>query len=222
MIIHRAAALEQIAGPLLADAIDASIAATGRCRLGLPGGSTPGPTLRWLADHLPASSRAGLWVTWVDERNVPLSDPLSNHHLAARSGLLDAAARTLPMCDGGPLADAQTRFTAAFAADFDGALDVVLLGVGGDGHIASLFPGHRALEARGLCVAITDSPKPPAERLSLTLPVLEAVSVAVLLARGSEKAAALVPGSALPIGRYQPIGAYHHVLDDAAAAALGK
>ena len=97
-----------------------------------------------------------------------------------------------------------------------------LLGVGGDGHIASLFPSHPALEATGLCVAITDSPKPPPQRLSLSLPVLAAVSHAVLLARGSGKASVLARGTdpALPIGRYQPHGAYHWVIDHAAGAAL--
>ncbi|MFT5683475.1 MAG: 6-phosphogluconolactonase [Myxococcota bacterium] len=221
MRIHRSTPLSAVAGPLLAEAITAFIAQTGRCRLGLSGGSTPAGTMSWLGANLSGAALAGLWITWVDERNVPLRHPDSSHRLAAETGLLNHAGMVLPMCFGGELSDEKEAFDTAFAADFDGGLDIALLGVGPDGHIASLFPGHPGLSATGLSVAISDSPKPPLQRLSLTLPVLEAVTVAMLLARGAGKAEALSRADpSTPISRYRPTGYYHWVLDEAAAAAL--
>ncbi len=71
-------------------------------------------------------------------------------------------------------------------------LDLILLGVGADGHVCSLFPGHPALHERTrLVVAVTDAPKPPPHRLTLTLPALAAARSIVVCAFGSEKAAAI-------------------------------
>jgi 6-phosphogluconolactonase len=95
----------------------------------------------------------------------------------------------------------------------------VLLGIGADGHLASLFPGHPGLDDPGPIVAVSDAPKPPPERLSLSLPVLERVSVAVLVVTGEDKGAVLARAERerLPIGRYTPAGTCHWVLDPAAA-----
>jgi 6-phosphogluconolactonase len=70
-------------------------------------------------------------------------------------------------------------------------LDFVLLGVGEDGHVASLFPGHPALQADGLTVGIHDSPKPPPERVSLTLEAIRDAGRVMIMATGKGKADAV-------------------------------
>ena len=126
---------------------------------------------------------------------------------------------------GGTLAEARAAFEAVLRGPLAGGVDVVLLGAGPDGHIGSLFPGQPALdEQQRLCAAVADSPKPPPERLTLTLPVLDAARWVILLARGENKAAALRRAwdgdASLPLGRLAPRGHYHWVLDEAAAQSL--
>jgi 6-phosphogluconolactonase len=71
-------------------------------------------------------------------------------------------------------------------------LDLVLLGVGPDGHVASLFPGHRALsEENQFALPIVDAPKPPPRRLTLTLPILANAERVIVMALGSSKAAVM-------------------------------
>ena len=70
-------------------------------------------------------------------------------------------------------------------------LDLVVLGVGEDGHTASLFPAHSALHAQGLAVGIHDAPKPPPQRVTLTLPALQAARRVIILATGAGKAEAV-------------------------------
>jgi 6-phosphogluconolactonase len=81
-------------------------------------------------------------------------------------------------------------------------LDVVLLGVGPDGHVGSLFPGHALLsESRRLVAAVEDSPKPPPWRLTLTLPALAAAHLVVVAAFGEAKAAVVREGLRDPASR---------------------
>lgn len=228
-------ALARVAADRLIAAINAAIAKGGRARLGLSGGSTPGPILRHLARELPAEVYPRLRVTWVDERHLPLVGAggdwrdypaESNLRLAYEAWLGGSPAPdvVLPLSTGRDLDEDLARFDAAFQRGFDGGLDVVLLGAGPDGHIASLFPGHEGLDAQGACLAIRDSPKPPPQRISLSLPVLEAAGAVILVARGVSKAAMLARAhardEALPLGRLTPRGAYEWVLDRGAASAL--
>lgn len=112
---------------------------------------------------------------WVDERAVPADDPESNYGIAERmllSPLGAKAPRALRMpADMPDLGKAAMRYDDLLAAELsERPLDLALLGIGEDGHIASLFPGHAALTQNDLrAVAVEDAPKPPKRRLSLTM-----------------------------------------------------
>jgi 6-phosphogluconolactonase len=115
-------------------------------------------------------------VFWADERAVPPDDPESNFGLAERMLLSPLAARAphairMP-AENADLAQAAQWYDHALATALnDGPLDLAILGVGEDGHICSLFPGHKALLEDDLrVVAIEDAPKPPPRRLSLSMP----------------------------------------------------
>jgi 6-phosphogluconolactonase len=116
-----------------------------------------------------------LTLFWADERAVPVDDPDSNYGLAERmllSPLGARAPRAIRMpADTPQLGQAALWYDDALATELKGGpLDLAILGVGEDGHVCSLFPGHKALLVQDLrTVAIEDSPKPPARRLSLTL-----------------------------------------------------
>jgi len=180
------------AATLLARAVDETVATRGAAHLALSGGSTPrrcyellGPLVEdWRAVHL--------W--FCDERCVPPDDPLSNSRMAREA--LDAPGATWHRIPGELGAAAAA---AAYERELaDVVLDAALLGIGEDGHTASLFPGHPALAAAGRAVAVHDAPKPPPERVSLTLQALNGARELVLLVTGREKAPALAAALAEP------------------------
>lgn len=212
--------------------LEETIARTGRCRLGLSGGGTPQGLYAWLGENLGPEIHEALWVTWVDERLVPVSGPgwrgqgeASNARMAFERWLAEAPipdAQILMMHEGGAPEAEGARFEARFAQDFGGALDGVILGAGPDGHIASWFPGRA--EPLGGCVSVVeDSPKPPPVRMTLTRRVLERVRWSVLLAGGAAKGEVLGQAyrgeAGTPLAAYRPDGRYLWYVDEAAAAA---
>jgi 6-phosphogluconolactonase len=172
---------------------------------------------------------------WVDERAVPPSDPESNYGVAHTEWLEPAR---VPMqsihrmsADGPDLASAAVAYGEDLTRvlGHPARLDFVLLGVGPDGHVASLFPGHSALsDERRMVVPVVDAPKPPARRLTLTLPVLAGAERVVVMAMGESKAAAMQesierPDSSLPLARMLQRAERSLVLvDEAAASRMGR
>jgi 6-phosphogluconolactonase len=142
----------------------------------LSGGSTAVMFLGALRNAQVDWSRISLF--WVDERAVPPDHPDSNYGAAYRlllGPLGQKAPRAFRMPAEHPdLGDAAVHYDQVLARELRGGpLDLAILGIGEDGHICSLFPGHRALMAEGRVVAVDDAPKPPPRRLSLTLAYLK-------------------------------------------------
>jgi 6-phosphogluconolactonase len=210
ILIHRDGELlaQAVAARLVTRLVDA-VAAKGLAHLVLTGG---GIGTQVLAELAAAPARDAVdWrrvqVWWGDERFLPTGDPERNQ-TSARTALLDHVdvlaehVHPMPGPDGpdGPdpeaAADryARTLRTAAQPEDRVGVprFDVILLGIGPDAHVASLFPGLPALyEEVRTAVAVRGAPKPPPVRLSLTLPAIRAASDVWILASGAEKARAV-------------------------------
>ena len=178
-----------------ADAVAAKAAAEiaealrkGARTLVLAGGTTPRECYELLAEMEVEWGRVS--ILFGDERCVRPDHPDSNYRMA-REALLDrvspATVYRMP-AELGP--DEGARLYAQVVATVS-PLDVVVLGVGEDGHTASLFPGHPALKAPGLTVGIHDSPKPPPGRVTLTLAALQAARIVLILATGAGKADAV-------------------------------
>jgi 6-phosphogluconolactonase len=221
----------------LADEIGAAAAAAiaerGLFSIALPGGSVATECFPALA-ALPLEWHR-VHFFWADERAVDPSDPDSNYGLAARlwlgpAGVPDTSVHGMPADRADP--DDEDDFEAAadaYSAEIVRVLgpvpvlDVALLGMGPDGHVASLFPGHRLLaEADRMVAAVTDSPKPPPRRLTLTLPVLARARRLIVVAFGRAKADALGEalggaGSLLPVALLLRRAASALVLADEAA-----
>jgi 6-phosphogluconolactonase len=203
-----------------------AIAARGRFLLAVAGGSvTERIVPAWIAADVDWSRCD---ILWVDERAVPPEHSDSNFGLAWRRGLdrLPAVRVHRLHAEGDDLEG------AAAAAEVDlrellGAparVDLALVGVGDDGHVASLFPGHPALaERERWIVAVDDAPKPPPRRLTWTLRAFSAVDLLVVAAFGAAKAAAVAAAreperSELPIARVARAASRRWLLVDDAAA----
>ena len=209
VIVHRDAELlaKAVAARLVTRLVDAA-AARGTASLVLTGGGIGTAVLAELA-AAPARDAVDwrhLDVWWGDERFVPSGDKERNE-TGARAALLDHVdvdpARVHPMAPSdGPDGDDPDAAAARYATWLTEAatpedhgpvpsFDVLLLGIGPEGHIASLFPGMPALYDERSVVAVRNSPKPPPTRLSLTLPSINAAKEVWILASGKEKAGAV-------------------------------
>jgi 6-phosphogluconolactonase len=172
----------------------------GVARLALSGGGTPELTYRLLGEQPQALAQTEIW--FADERCVAADDPQSNYRLALETliGPACVEASRVHRMPGelGPARGAQAyehelREQAAPSAGGVPVLDVIVLGIGPDGHVASLFPGSQTLEAseETLCLGVSDSPKPPPERITLSLGVLRSARGCLMLATGASKADAV-------------------------------
>jgi 6-phosphogluconolactonase len=195
--------LAQEAAAWMARSLQDALAARPRASLALSGGGTPAPAYRALADMKLPWERVD--VFFVDERFVPPDHADSNYRLAEDSLLkpLRLPSAQVFRMEG----EREDRDAAArdYEAKLPPVLDVVLLGMGPDGHTASLFPGHPALEERERRVLAVVGPKPPPWRMTLTLPVLLSARAVLNLVAGAGKAdavrRALAGDVALPAAR---------------------
>ncbi len=227
----------------IARALREAVERRGVAHLSLAGGSTPRRAYELLGGLLDDWSAVELW--YGDERCVGPEDPESNHRLVADSLLasLPGPSRPLEHRIAGELGPEEgARAYAALLrervppateggvggrADGLPSLDLALLGLGEDGHTASLFPGHPEVEdgSSALCLPVHGAPKPPPERVTLSLPVLRAARGCLLLVTGAGKAPALASVLAGPDPR-APASLLASerlfvVADAAAASAMG-
>lgn len=249
-VARDATALVERAAALLGAAIAAAVAVRGRCALALAGGSTPRPVYQRLAQP-PYAERvpwSRVHVFWGDERCVPRDDPASNARmvdaaLLAHVPLPPANVHRVPVERGTPDAVAaayEAELRAFFGATAPARapsgraerekggevaalprFDLVLLGMGADGHTASLFPGSPALVEQKRLVVAAYAAHLASWRITLTLPVLNAAHRVVFLVAGAEKAPALRAvrsgASDLPAARVRPARGRLLWLVDAAA-----
>ncbi|GAB4501199.1 MAG: 6-phosphogluconolactonase [Anaerolineales bacterium] len=228
-IFANSTALVERAAEIFAESAGQAIQQRGRFSVALSGGSTPRALyerltrapLDWQAIHL----------FWGDERCVPPEHPDSNYRMTAESLLkyipippenVHRAPGELPPAQA---AEGYEQELRAFFGDFP-RFDLVLLGMGDDGHTASLFPGSPALaeSTRWAIAAEHDAPPPPlVARVTLTFGVFNAARRVIFLVSGAGKAQRLMEiqrgGSALPAARIQPVGGELLWLVDSSAAA---
>ncbi|OLE36010.1 MAG: 6-phosphogluconolactonase [Actinobacteria bacterium 13_1_20CM_3_68_9] len=185
-----------LAADRVAEAIGAGRADGRPVHLSVAGGNTPRATYHQLARLVDDWNAVELWLG--DERMVPLDDPESNYRLLDETLLRQTGALAHPVPTEGSAEDAASAYAREIRrrvpAGPDGVpvLDLAFLGLGEDGHTASLFPHAPALSVRGeVCVAVHDAPKPPPDRISLTLDVLQAARRSLILAVGEGKASAV-------------------------------
>ena len=161
-------------------------------RIGLSGGRTPAGVYRLLGTSPEFVDWSGAHFYFADERDAPPSEPESNYWMARKLWFEPAG---IPP-DRVHRMKADAADLEASAAEYDALLaqplDLLVLGIGEDGHTASLFPGSRWLdERRRRVVPVYDSPKPPPRRLTITPRVIEEARDILVLAGGAEKAKAV-------------------------------
>ncbi|KAJ8251362.1 hypothetical protein GJAV_G00220540 [Gymnothorax javanicus] len=226
-------------GPALARLVtskagQACRSARGRFSMGVSGGSLVGMLSKELT-ALPNLDCSRWVVGFCDERVVPFSDPESTYglykdQLFSKVNIPDAG--VLAINPSLPVNECAVDYARKLSESFPGeaipVFDLLLLGMGPDGHTCSLFPDHPLLEESQKTVApISDSPKPPPQRVTLTLPVVNSARCVAFVSTGGNKAPVLKrvleggEGPVLPAAMVAPSqGELLWLLDEAAGASL--
>lgn len=194
----------------------------GAFNLALAGGTTPMALYQALGSRRAAG--APFWrhthLFWGDERVVPPEDPASNYGVAWKVGLhrlaVPAANVHRVRGESGDARRAAIQYESELRSQFTGTLwpafDLVLLGLGVDGHTASLFPGSDALNEHERWTEVAEGGTPPTPRVTLTLPALNGAAAVLFLVTGASKAAVLSrllrppEDTPLPAQRVRPRG----------------
>jgi 6-phosphogluconolactonase len=192
-------ALYQGAAQFFVETAQAAIAARGRFTVSLAGGSTPKKLYQLLASE-PYKSQvdwSAVHLFWGDERYIPYNHADSNYRMV-KEALFDYVPIPAENIHGMPvgytdLEEAAQAYGQELDAFFDGdiRLDLTFLGMGGDGHTASLFPGDPALNVLDRPVAVARPQSQPTARLTLTYPVLNRSRCIVFMIAGADKASVL-------------------------------
>jgi 6-phosphogluconolactonase len=166
----------------------------GKCNMALSGGNTPRSLYEAIAkDYRSAIDWNRVHIYWGDERYVSHNDPASNYRMAKET-LLDhiqiPAENVYPIDTSFSNPDDSARDYASKIQDIL-PFELILLGLGNDGHTASLFPGTNFESITGKLVVVTSSPIPPVVRISLTMDVINAARNVFFLVAGSDKAVIL-------------------------------
>jgi 6-phosphogluconolactonase len=240
-VYPNATAVAEAAAEVFAHEAARAVAEHGRFHVALAGGSTPREVYQRLAEDVRNGRRKLPWesihIFFGDERCVPPDHPESNFRMA-REALLDRvpippenvhriAGERAPEAAAAAYEEECRRFMPRHHAGMP-RLDLVLLGVGHDGHTASLFPGADALAETNRTVVATPGPQPGSMRVTLTLPALSGASCVLFLVIGAEKAPMLrrvlrtdTAGAAYPAQRVRPTAGWlRWFLDEAAASQL--
>jgi 6-phosphogluconolactonase len=233
-------ALVEAAGGRLVDTIQAAVAARGRALIVLTGGGNGIGLLKYLGAQREQIDWPRVHLFWGDERYVPEEDDERNDK-QAREALLDhidipsSHVHAMPASDGefgDDLAAAALAYEQLLAANANAGqpapnFDVHLLGMGPEGHINSLFPDTPAVrETTRMVVAVEDSPKPPPQRITLTLPAIQRSREVWLMVSGSAKADAAAaaiggaPPASIPAAGAVGLETTLWLLDEEAAAKL--
>jgi 6-phosphogluconolactonase len=205
------------AASTLAAAIDGARDEGREMHVALAGGSTPQRAYELLAEVEGSWAHVHLWLG--DERCVPEDHEDANVRMMRESLLVGARAGE-PVLHPVPSPEVPEDAAWLYGREVlahmpDAVFDIVLLGMGPDGHTCSLFPGHPVLNVCEAPVApVRDSPKPPPERVTLTLPVVRAARLTLLLATGAGKRDALT--AALAGDRSIPLALLGDGLDEVA------
>jgi 6-phosphogluconolactonase len=216
-----------------------AIAARGKFSVALSGGSTPRGLFSLLASgKIPSIPWDKIFFWWSDERHVPPGDPESNYRMAN-----EALLSKVPVPAGNVFrVRAEEKDTKLAASEYEQALrrffalrpgefprfDLIYLGIGPDGHTASLFPGSAGLEEKSRLVIANWVEKFKTDRITFTYPVLNASACVTFLVSGPDKAPVLRevlenPDRGLPCQQVRPShGRLVWLLDRAAASALSS
>jgi 6-phosphogluconolactonase len=222
-VVPEPADLARPAAEWLAAEMAAAISRRGACAIALAGGRTPEPVYRELARST-VVDWTRLELFFGDERAVPPDHPDSNYRMV-RATLVSRV----------PIPASRVHRMEAERADRDAAareyerllpaeLDVLVLGIGADGHTSSLFPGSAALDERRRLVLPVVGAKPPVDRMTITPPVIEAARRVAVIAAGADKAAMVARAVEGPLAPAEVPAQLarrgHWFLDRAAAARL--
>lgn len=209
-----------------------AVAARGKCLIALSGGHTPERAYQiWSTEYREKMPWAKTHFFWGDERFVGADDPKSNYRMAREKLFKNASVppeNIHPILTSYPQADEAAReyenVLRTFIAESGPSFDIMLLGIGVEGHTASLFPGSPALAEQKRWAVGVKAPADPPVRISLTFPVLRRARATYFLAAGADKEAIIATlrrespaeTAKLPVAMLKPEGEEIWFLDKAA------